>query len=1071
MESVDLLASSPAFWELTLTWFMTSFVCSRKTLCDRLRFLLTSGLVRHTVDPVLGPCLIRHLDRFAEENNPACFESDRTLADAIFSLWVELDISDDANVLVPTQGALCRIFKSSPLLSHHLCLRVESLPPHKLISKSLGIEQIDRTVSRMSLSHLLVEADYIRYSEAVLKLIVLEEEDTRSSTTATALFSSKTLPAVLVSFEESNISSREKQKIVELLVKAATVKIQTGDFVPKYVCEALLSFDVNRLSTCSSEQMEGLVQVVSSSVTRSLDSSCCTSTLVDLALHIYQACTKIRLCPESAKMLGFNALSTLCSTIERLLRLSKKDSSCSSKCCEAVHSLCTLWNSSLCDKKEDIITIGNISTFLALLRSCVKHGLGTRTSNNLVEQSVRLSCLQMILCTVSDPSNHRLSALLGKPYREIVFQLITSHSNFSEILTQDSFMSLKVLVLRVLVLSFSSNSGSAPFDPNTWSSVLSAYNAGLSSSDVLARRFLFRYSKLEPPETHNCLMDQLRWGLDAGSNPGSDTWDWLPSWIELSRVNETLERFPFDDTFERSTAEDSDNWKPGAHQENEASPDVRYSPGFLLPLILAALEGRSPEEKQSDSGNVSHFNGDGKACTTSQALLLQKLCEKGALAIALGSLCCECADIRRVAIAILALANVLVRSDEAQRSSSWRERPQAVLILDCVRRALAKEIANSYHLTDGIAIPAEVPKILPPCAVFLAKASLILATPGDDLFPSLNRYFLRIDTEHGAVQDLRRLPAFVSLFCSGTMTDGVAFRERCWAVETLRDSFINESCFGPAMACHALELLVTRMEYLVSSALSPEFDAVVSALSRVVECGGPQGISYLIGRLGLLSWLRSLVTCRRILHNSTKILFDIFNLISLVLDKSDVLSVTELSAMTRGLPEAVLEATVEWSRTCRRSGMVLSLGSFRRLLHRLSRCYEKDDDGDHIYGITPRSATQVLLNEEDAYMQETLHALCTLPIHVDQEDPESATAFCTAILRALLSIDKLKVETCCKSIRCANRVINTFLRSETSLNAEVANTIKSVRHRCCRWKDSREAWHELFESLSSQAQT
>jgi hypothetical protein len=63
---------------------------------------------------------------------------------------------------------------------------------------------------------------------------------------------------------------------------------------------------------------------------------------------------------------------------------------------------------------------------------------------------------------------------------------------------------------------------------------------------------------------------------------------------------------------------------------------------------------------------------------------------------------------------------------------------------------------------------SEIPKLPSLSAILLAKAALILSKPGDAMYSAMNKYFLKLNQNHGAYNDMTRLPAFIALFCSSS---------------------------------------------------------------------------------------------------------------------------------------------------------------------------------------------------------------------------------------------------------------------------------------------------------------
>ena len=181
-----------------------------------------------------------------------------------------------------------------------------------------------------------------------------------------------------------------------------------------------------------------------------------------------------------------------------------------------------------------------------------------------------------------------------------------------------------------------------------------------------------------------------------------------------------------------------------------------------------------------------------------------------------------------------------------------------------------------------------MPKIAGVSALFLARASLILCNPGDDMFPAINRIFLQSEVEHGAFRDLNRLPAFVSLFCSSADESSLASRHRTWITQIIRDGFLDEDSYKPVAACHAPELLLTSIDSLRLTSRSGEVSVLLSAITAVLEAGGDKCEAHLIDRLGLFYWLRALTTGRPVaeLFDDAESQLEFLRLADIVVTKS-----------------------------------------------------------------------------------------------------------------------------------------------------------------------------------------
>jgi hypothetical protein len=314
--------------------------------------------------------------------------------------------------------------------------------------------------------------------------------------------------------------------------------------------------------------------------------------------------------------------------------------------------------------------------------------------------------------------------------------------------------------------------------------------------------------------------------------------------------------------------------------------DIRYSPAFMLPLILGSLEnGLSCPPDGSDAIKTSE---DGMGVTHNELLasIAHRLCTKGALGLSLASLCSKCNGVRKLALSTLALFVAAFNTAEAREDSSWRERPQLAMIVNAVQRAMSLRYGRAF-IANG-----EVPMLPALVAIFLARATLSMSTPESALYVPLNRFFLKTENSHGAFQDTNRIPAFISLFCSSSDEHEQSRKERLWAIQLLKDGCLDPYCFRLVAACHAPELILTSYDnFRARNALDRdgnESSLLLDATRVLIENGGSRAATYLIGRMGLLSWLRAITTGRPLedILGSTRSIVSFLKLVSTAVEKA-----------------------------------------------------------------------------------------------------------------------------------------------------------------------------------------
>jgi hypothetical protein len=376
----------------------------------------------------------------------------------------------------------------------------------------------------------------------------------------------------------------------------------------------------------------------------------------------------------------------------------------------------------------------------------------------------------------------------------------------------------------------------------------------------------------------------------------ADDWDWFINGIDLGRVKATLHQFPLWDSLnvisellspkKQKSILEVDPGLDRSHSESDSigessSPsnrdrnvdtwrgrgrDTRYSPAFVVPQILGVLEQYYSTAMTGDRVDTESYESDRTSQGPSGEMteadrdfvrVVQRLCEKGALSLSIAALASHCSELRNVALSCLSLFLKAMTLEAATSLSSWRERPQLLLLLNSLQRGLALRralTAAASGLIETIKIPAL-------SAIFFAKAALVLMKPGDPMFSPINRYFLKIEDSHGAYDEFTRLPAFIALFCSPSDEPELARRKRLWALQFLKDGFIDSSCYRMVAVCHAPELLLSSLESLAARSDQEEVESecvqLIETLTRLVEFGEDRAARHLIGRLGLLSWIRA----------------------------------------------------------------------------------------------------------------------------------------------------------------------------------------------------------------------
>ena len=231
-----------------------------------------------------------------------------------------------------------------------------------------------------------------------------------------------------------------------------------------------------------------------------------------------------------------------------------------------------------------------------------------------------------------------------------------------------------------------------------------------ASSDEIHRR---RAARVEP-ET-----------IGARGLNGSDE-------TESARVDEDDSTDDDDDSDEMDEDDDAD-----VQIEQDPSLSARiYDPSVVLASLNAALLA-APEDESGDE-------------TTGSSIAPRRIVESGLLSLALVALGSADASMRTVACSVLERFTSLMGRDDVVRDSSFRERPQILVLLDALRAGLSSSAAE-----DAV-VP---PRISCVVALCLARTAAAALAPAADMYSALNKWVLR-----RPALNLDELPLFFATF-------------------------------------------------------------------------------------------------------------------------------------------------------------------------------------------------------------------------------------------------------------------------------------------------------------------
>lgn len=498
-----------------------------------------------------------------------------------------------------------------------------------------------------------------------------------------------------------------------------------------------------------------------------------------------------------------------------------------------------------------------------VVRACLKHGIVCPQNRSVM---LAKSCLKLVRFLLILYSNQTRKVEKGNELTKpnLIWCMVLSHSKFTEaILCKDQRLDLigtspRLQIVKLLLCCTCLSDQKMPIEKHGLNTLLTAYNGGTTQFDKILRRLL-DYLEESMGAKEFVFGDEICQRILDTSYQLKDSrsieqgWEFLANSIDLGRVYSTLSQFPYRETlpltemanvnFSLISNEDTHIVKNDDEERvicdesydlwRGRGADHRYDPSFLVPQILAGLENTL----MKDCG----FDSD-----TKFAQYVQRLCDRGGFGICLASLCSLCKTVRKFAFAALCLFHRAMNSEAAKSITRWRDRPQLNMLLNSIQRGIVLQIKKSN---------SDIPRLAPPSAIFLAKASLVLSKPGHTAYTAINKYFLRLDKACGAYDDMTRVPSFIPLFCSHSQDHSK--QERNFAIQCVRDSCLDTNSFRIISVCHAPDLLMTTASQNCLD--DTEFEIIMEALTRMLQFGELFAVHSLLGRAGLLSWLRVLL--------------------------------------------------------------------------------------------------------------------------------------------------------------------------------------------------------------------
>jgi hypothetical protein len=591
-------------------------------------------------------------------------------------------------------------------------------------------------------------------------------------------------------------------------------------------------------------------------------------------------------------------------------------------------------------------------------------------------------------------------------------------------------------------------------------------------------------------------------------------WEWFLKELDMSRIRLTLSDFPVWDVAKPTSDINAQSLKVTdldgttgnffSSQEGSISHDhdERYSPGFVLPLILGVLEsfcfkakGSSDHLEGNDEQNkflskkiddkVELHDDVNQLWRDSFAKVAFRLSQKGAIALAISSLSSKCPEIRQVAVAILYFFLQALGTKEAHDISAWRERPQIKMLINSIQRGLTvRRAIKDSRVEDDTSHDASqseyVPMFPTVSSLFLARSYFILSKPGDDMYSPINRFFLRLDDHHGAYGDCFSLPAFVSLYCSNADDVVQARKERSWALQFLHDGIVDDYCYQVASRRHASELLLTSLDSSLSrdkAIGNHEILLLFRTINKMMEMGGMSSYYHLVHTVGIFAWLQG--TAHTLLRRTGKaslLLESYFSILQTTLKKSLQVYRNADSETVRPTVDIckIAQNVVKLFLMIPRPRSTLLISSISEILWSLRQWLYLEGGGHgetylNPSGISLDSALEVLQElESHSLSSKALKALCLIPLDSSCECEEnSIVSFCALALKSILESDGILSDDSGET-NIFQRV--SMLTRRYNLSSQKAGLLIELalgaRHKATENKAIFSSWQQCISSFS-----
>lgn len=401
-------------------------------------------------------------------------------------------------------NAICEILSGNSITTAFALCEFSRHESNRVITECIQSE-VNTHCKRNQILLTLIDKDPTSYSHAILRFLRMSEGSISSR-----------FDNLLVAINLSHLERGEDKDLLvswqqKCLERSASFTANAKDIGLCYrIFEQLSTIpkDAIDLSSLFSPLSSFIKTMRSSSKTSNIP----PATLVDVTLRIC-----LLECGESTQEVASHTFLLLSEQTARLLRnylhkLNPDTDTVDSRILETIESSIILLTSSI-DFDLHYLKNGGKETLTNVVKVCLR--LSLRPMKEEVDH-LSARCLKLVESCVTAINSKRLSQMFSSPddFTALVFEMASTHSNFHDLMRSESneFARNGLIMLLLVCLQSCEN---ITFDKEVWQSLLYTFDGGMSPVDLMLRKVIRLYGKLEEEVSQqmDCIFLSFRFRL------------------------------------------------------------------------------------------------------------------------------------------------------------------------------------------------------------------------------------------------------------------------------------------------------------------------------------------------------------------------------------------------------------------------------------------------------------------------------------------------------------------------------------------------------------------------------